>query len=216
MIHTILLSLALAMMQPNASGVVNQVAAGRDLSTADAQHRFADDVVCELHKLDPRWGHLKKNPGQTQVHGHAEDAVLWLADQPGQSVAVDFIGSAGSSAARPTWQPDSPRYSASDWISPINHNGCTASSPVPTPPSQPPNAPVDLSAIEKSLEGISTTLVALAAQLDAIRAEQARVGDRVEIILQSTDRIIQTQLNPHPEYRGRVLGFAVTLRPVQP
>lgn len=193
-----------ASAQPDASSVVHQLAAGRDLSTAEAQAQFADDVVCKLHSIDPRWGHLRKNPGQTQVHGHAEDAVLWLSDTPGQSVAVDFIGASGSPAARPTWQPDQPRYSSTDWVSPVGHNGC-GSNPEPTPV---PAPTVDLTPVIERLDNLTETVQAIISALQAIDAEQHEWTQITHLML---DRISQQQLQP---LKGNVLGFGVTLRPV--
>ena len=104
-----------------------------DLRSEDGQGAFCDAVVSTLHGLDERWGHLRKKPGQTQVHGHGEDAALYLSDIPGQSQAVDFIGGAGGSNPQPGWIVDQPRYSAEDWIDPFDH-GEHAPAPQPLPP----------------------------------------------------------------------------------
>ena len=109
-----------------------------DLRTHEGQGAFVDAVVSALHALDERWGHLKKKPGQTAVHGHAEDAALYLADDPGQSQAVDFVGGAGGPNPRPAWQVDAPRYGESDWLDPTDH-GATA--PLPQAPPPPPQFP---------------------------------------------------------------------------
>lgn len=100
-----------------------------DLKSDDGQGAFVDAVVSTLHGLDERFGHLRKKPGQSQVHGHGEDAALYLSDTPGQSQAVDFIGGAGGPNPQPGWIVDSPRYSASDWIDPFDHG-----EQVPPPP----------------------------------------------------------------------------------
>lgn len=105
-----------------------------NLKTHAGQAAFVDAVVSTLHGLDARFGHLKKKPGQTAVHGHGEDATLYLDDEPGQSHAVDFVGGAGGPNPQPAWQVDAPRYSASDWLDPTEH-GTVAAPPVLTIPS---------------------------------------------------------------------------------
>lgn len=110
-----------------------------NLKTADGHAAFTDAVVTTLHGLDARFGHLRKTPGQSQIHGHGEDAVLYLADEPGQSQAVDFIGGAGGSNPQPGWMVDAPRYSASDWIDPFDHG--LEQPPAPVCPPIPPTFP---------------------------------------------------------------------------
>ena len=108
-----------------------------NLTTHDGQGAFVDAVVSTLHAFDARWGHLKKKPGQTAIHGHGEDAALYLADEPGQSQAVDFVGGAGGPNPQPAWQVDPPRYSASDWLDPTLHAVSIAPPPPPPPPQYP-------------------------------------------------------------------------------
>lgn len=103
------------------------------LRTEEGQAAFTDAVVAALHGLDERWGHLKKNPGQTAVHGHGEDSALYLSDEPGQSQAVDFIGGAGGPNPLPAWQVDIPRYSESDWLDPTEHGQTVIVAPPPAP-----------------------------------------------------------------------------------
>ena len=105
-----------------------------DLRTHEGQGAFVDAVVSLLHALDARWGHLKKKPGQTDVHGHGEDAALFLSDQPGQSQAVDFVGGAGGPNPRPSWHVDAPRYSKTDWHDPTQHGISVVVPPPPPPP----------------------------------------------------------------------------------
>ena len=105
-----------------------------NLKTEEGQGAFTDAVVSTLHGIDERFGHLKKKPGQSQVHAHGEDSVLYLSDTPGQSQAVDFIGGAGGPNPQPGWMVDDPRYSESDWLDPTDH-GIRPS--VPPPPPQP-------------------------------------------------------------------------------
>jgi hypothetical protein len=127
---------------PNHFSVVQDVfrIGSYDLKTHEGQARFVDDVVLALHKRDPRWGHLKKNPGQTQVHGHGEDSALYLAPMPGLSTSVDFIGGAGGPDPKPGWIVDEPRYSRTDWIDPTTH-GEREQAPEPEPKPQPTPVP---------------------------------------------------------------------------
>jgi hypothetical protein len=102
-----------------------------DLRTHDGHGAFVDAVVSALHARDERWGHLKKKPGQTAIHGHGEDAALYRSNEPGQSQAVDFVGGAGGPNPQPAWQVDQPRYSASDWLDPTQHGVTPAPAPQP-------------------------------------------------------------------------------------
>lgn len=124
------------MSVPNDFPIVQQVyATGRyNLATHDGQAAFVDAVVLALHAKDAKWGHLKKHPGQTQIHGHGEDSALYLSDTPGQSCAVDFISGAGTAGARPGWIVDTPRYSASDWLDPTTHSVKPVEPPKPVKP----------------------------------------------------------------------------------
>lgn len=92
-----------------------------DLTTHEGQGAFVDAAIAMLHGKNARWGHLRKKPGQTAVHGHGEDAALFLfAD--GRAQAVDFIGGAGGPHPRPGWIVDPEiRYTAADWLDPTEH-----------------------------------------------------------------------------------------------
>lgn len=103
-----------------------------DLRTHHGQGAFVDAVVSTLHGIDPAWGHLRKKPGQTQIHGHGEDAALFkLAD--GRAQAVDFVGGAGGANPQPGWMVDEPRYTHEDWMDPVEHGGSAPVPPVPAP-----------------------------------------------------------------------------------
>lgn len=145
------------MSVPNDFAVVTAVyASGEyDLTTHDGQAEFVDAVVRRLHAVNKRWGHLRKSPAQTNIHGHAEDAALYLSDEPGQSQAVDFIASAGTPQARPAWQVDQPRYSKSDWLDPNEHD-------LPAPPPTPPYPPYPFP--EDTVDGAGVALFADFAQ----------------------------------------------------
>jgi hypothetical protein len=91
-----------------------------DLKTHHGQGAFVDACVSMLHGKNARWGHLKKKSGQTDVHGHGEDAALFLfAD--GTALAVDFIGGAGGPNPQPGWGVGSFVYKGSDWLDPTEH-----------------------------------------------------------------------------------------------
>lgn len=110
---------------PNDLPIVEQVFnRGRyDLTTAEGCGTFVEACAIALNAKDPRWGHLRKRPGQKQWNGHAHDGCLYLSDTPGQSQFVDFI--VGAEGPNPSlgWNPDIPRYSKEDWYAPT---------PVPT------------------------------------------------------------------------------------
>ena len=99
-----------------------------DLHSHEGQGAFVDACVSTLHGLDENFGHLKKKPGQTQVHGHAEDATLYKFSD-GTAQAVDFIGGAGGPNPQPGWGVDSsgPIYKHSDWLDPTQHGSTPAS-----------------------------------------------------------------------------------------
>ena len=101
-----------------------------DLKTHDGQGAFVDACVCALHGLDENFGHLKKKPGQTQVHGHGEDATLYKFDD-GTAQAVDFIAGAGGPNPQPGWGVDSngPIYKHADWLDPTQHVAASAPPP---------------------------------------------------------------------------------------
>lgn len=138
---------------PNDKAVVDAVfASGQyDLTTHDGQAAFVDAAVLALHKHDAKWGHLKKQPNQTNIHLHAEDAALYLSSTAGQSQAVDFIGDAGGSNPSIVWGVDMPRYSKSDWLDPDEHGGtapklppvCPVCPPAQTIPGYPGDEPFD-------------------------------------------------------------------------
>lgn len=108
---------------PNHRGVVEDVARSGhyDLLTHEGRAAFVDAAVEALHKKDKRWGHLKKNPSQTNIHRHAEDAALYLRDT-GLSSAVDFGGGFGGPNPTIAWQVDIPRYTKADWLDPHEHD----------------------------------------------------------------------------------------------
>lgn len=91
-----------------------------DLKTHEGQGAFVDACISTMHGIDKNFGHLKKKPGQTQVHGHAEDATLYKFSD-GTALAVDFIGGAGGPNPQPAWGVGEHVYKHSDWLEPTQH-----------------------------------------------------------------------------------------------
>jgi len=123
---------------PNESALVKKLydTGFYDLKTEEGHGAFVDVVVSTLHAKDERWLHLKKKPGQTQVHGHAEDAVIYLVPPPALSVAVDFIGGSGGPNPGPGWIVQKAEYTKADGLDPTVH--VASAPPAPLPPVYPP------------------------------------------------------------------------------
>jgi hypothetical protein len=127
---------------------------------------------------------------------------------------VDFISGAGAPGARPGWNPDTPRYSESDWTPPHNCGSAPDNpgpSPNPTPTPQ-PVPPLDTDTIMELMAGLERSLAQLSVQLSSVAEAVTSLGNRVETVLQTNDRITRQLLEP-VLYRGSVLGMPVTLRP---
>lgn len=113
------------MAVPNDSAIVQQVytAGHYDLTTKMGCGRFIEDVAWQLHQKDARWGHLKKPNslgGVNRWNGHGVDVVCYKTDTPGQTTAVDLVKAGESSSAGLSWNPDEPRYQATDWYAPTS------------------------------------------------------------------------------------------------
>lgn len=108
-----------------------------NLKTHDGHEAFVDATVAMLNGKDPRWRHLAKKPGQTDVHGHGEDSALYLLPD-GTAWAVDFIVGAGGGDPRPGWNPDSEAfYTHKDAHDPDDHGIGASHTCPPVPPSFP-------------------------------------------------------------------------------
>lgn len=102
-----------------------------DLTTTSGHDAFTDAVVTTLNGLDPNFRHLKKKPGQTQIHNHGEDSVLYLLPN-NTARAVDFIIGAGGPNPQPGWGVGDFVYTHADAHDPTDHGiGESAPSPVP-------------------------------------------------------------------------------------
>lgn len=120
------------MSVPNDYAVISAVYASGDydLKTHEGHAAFVDAAVRALHGVDANWGHLKKKPGQANIHGHGEDSVLYKLPD-GTAWAVDFIQAAGGANPSLRWGPDPVAYyTHADWLDPKNHD---AAPPAPTP-----------------------------------------------------------------------------------
>ncbi len=111
-------------MVPNDFAIVEQVynSGHYDLTTKiGTGGQFLEPVAMALHAHNPKYGHLKKRPGQNQWNGHGVDNVLYLSDD-GVATAVDVVAAGESTSARLQWTPDlvngHGRYTAADWMAP--------------------------------------------------------------------------------------------------
>lgn len=98
-----------------------------DLSTNEGCGKYTETFVTEMRMTNNKVFHLKKNPGQTQYNGHANDTILYkdaLTDFNLYS-AVDIIGNAeqhkpwlptpgGNEPPLGQWIVDIPRYTDAD------------------------------------------------------------------------------------------------------
>lgn len=99
-----------------------------NLSTNKGCGEYTEALVADLRaKGHVKVGHLKKNPGQTQYNGHANDAFLYREGDPDLYRAVDVIGAAESTdpnnPPRPNFGIDIPRYTDEFWMAKPNDSG---------------------------------------------------------------------------------------------
>jgi hypothetical protein len=75
------------------------------LWTLEGCGKFTEDCCDALHaQSSPAWGHVDKEPGQNQYHGHAVDAVMLAMNIPGTAAGIyDIIFSSVSSEAKPVF-----------------------------------------------------------------------------------------------------------------
>lgn len=103
-----------------------------DLHSHDGQAAFTDAVVATLNGIDPNFRHLKKKPGQTHIHLHGEDSVLYLLPG-GIAKAVDFVGGANGPNPQPGWMVGEHLYTHADAHDPDDHGLGSAPAPPPAP-----------------------------------------------------------------------------------
>lgn len=100
-----------------------------DLTHNEGCGKYTEALIKHLQFLGYyKVGHLKKNPGQTQWNGHANDAFLYREGDPELYRAVDIIGAAESTdpnnPPRKNFGIDEPRYNDEDWMAePGGENG---------------------------------------------------------------------------------------------
>jgi hypothetical protein len=107
-----------------------------NLKTHEGQAAFTDAVVATLNGIDENFRHLIKKPGQTAIHDHGEDSVLYLLPND-EALAVDFIGGANGPNPQPAWMVGAHVYTHADAHDPDDHGIRDAAAPVcpPVPPS---------------------------------------------------------------------------------
>lgn len=113
------------MSVPNHLFIVERVYAtgSYNLKTHAGQAAFVDAAVIALNQFDSNWAHLKKKPGQTNIHGHGEDSALYKLPN-NTAWSVDFIGGAGGPSPVLRWGPDPVAYyTHADWLDPADHDG---------------------------------------------------------------------------------------------
>ena len=81
---------------------------------ADGQGGFMEAAVTAMHDQDANFGHLAKNPGQTQYNGHAVDATVYKRANGAGLESIDVITSRGELA----WQYNYYYGSQSKWYYP--------------------------------------------------------------------------------------------------
>ena len=206
---------AVSAQVPNHSNVPRELfASGQfNLTTPEGTGVFTDTVICTLNQIDSNWGNLRKNPGQTQIHGHAEDAALYR-NLNGLSTAVDFIGGSGGPNPQPGWIVDAPRYTIDFWNPPHNCGTVPAPgpNPGPTPSPQVPPTQVDLAPLVERLDRLERALAELSLQSASLGSTIRQIADRQEVNIAVSDRIIRQLLEP-VVYKGGVFGVPITLRP---
>ena len=91
-----------------------------NLATVDGCGKFTEDCCRALHlEHSAAWGHVDKDPGQNQYHGHAVDAIMLLNNHRDGTAAgiYDIIFSSASPEAKPAFNYAGPPNFA-DWVYP--------------------------------------------------------------------------------------------------
>jgi hypothetical protein len=203
------------MAAPNHLFVIEHLAAGYNLGTKEGAGQFTEAAVVALHAHDRRWGHLKKNPGQTQYNGHSHDGALYLSDTPGESQHVDFIAKAEAPGAYVYWNPDTPRYSQADWYAPA---GVPNPQPIPQPQPNPqpvpaPSCKFDQSTVLAELSAVRQTQQIHHEQLSNIHSRVMEALDAIRDARHALDNGLEIDATvdlktPIGSVRGPIRGKA--------
>ena len=118
---------------PNPLDIINRVYAEThpQLWTHEGCGKFTEDCCDALHaESSPYWGHIAKDPGQNQYHGHAVDAVMLGLNIPGTNAGIyDIIFSSVSAEAKPAFNFAGPPE-WDKWIYPPAEGAAYAAGPV--------------------------------------------------------------------------------------
>ena len=221
---------------PDGSAVARAVAGEGWFAKCEAGERrgcslFAREVARRLNPSgDPAgWGWLSKAPGETGVDGFAEDAIVFSSDAANLRNVVDLVVGAGAPGARVGWSGPQARRPSNVWVRPeplsaadmaylgVSGGGSGGGGGGGGGGGSDP-ALVALTAtvarLEATLAGVVRTLWDVrAAGLEA-RDQASMAAARSAAALEGLARLeARPVVGEWPEYRGRVLGFGVTLRP---
>lgn len=242
LLSTLLLSLLLlatpAAAQPNRSDVVKGVDAAYPHLLQTNTHEANAEFLCRVVAAMPEeWGFISKSAGENGVEIGGVRVSHDVIRHAASGRQVDIISGAGNhpSPGGPSWGPIDPAHYRPSNV-PVGASICGGGIPTPPPtptptPTPPPPASVDLTPVLQALTALRAQLDALTAKVDAIagvsveardaafaaKAQAEHLGARLEAahasILIAINLGEQQLATP---YVGRVLGFPVVLRPVQP
>jgi len=171
---------------PNHLDVVQRVNAERPGLILNP-HAFTTAVVCELRKIDPKWG---RNGKRGDPNNLSDDASAWKnPNVPWGCSIVDMIGNSGLPSASPAWIDQTRRTAEGGtvglWVD-VDCSGAGGSGGggggttppvvvVPTPP-----APgYDDTAIKASIAALHGKVDDVLSKLDAAASQQAADTDQI-------------------------------------
>ena len=209
-----------------AAGLFDRAAGGDDAAASYFVREFVWRVNPTCDPAKP--GALRKGGGKN-IDGYAEDAIALNGNPADLRNVVDLVGGAGAPGARLVWGGPVQRRSSDVWECPkalgareAAYIGLTPGTGGQQPGGgqQPQPTPVDLAPVLAKLDALAATVADLRAVLDEVRSTSANAAaESLHAATRASE--IKTQIEnlpatfQWPEYRGRVLGFAVTLRPQQ-
>jgi hypothetical protein len=103
-------------------------------NTSAACGEFTERVVLELSAADPKFGHVGKQPGQTQYRGHAVDAVMYDLGDRSRNLVWDIIGGAENHPHAGSPQANLADNGGQPWMAAI----ALPDGELPKPPDAPP------------------------------------------------------------------------------